>query len=251
MKQTLIHKKDFQSNFWFNKKILITGGTAGLGRFLALKASSLGSKVAVVGRTEEHLIQMTKISPNIVTIQADVSNKDDIYKITGQTFGLLNGVDILINNASYLGVTPLRYLLDTECEDFSQVLEVNVLGPFRLIKAIIPSMILNNSGLIVNISSDAAISPYPRWGSYSISKVALDHMSQIWQEELKDTNIKFLSLDPGDMDTEMHYAADPDADPAQLLIPDTVANELLQFLTRNNFTQVRYSAKDWRSYLEY
>ena len=246
MTKTVTMDKNFQLNFWFNKKILITGGTAGLGRSLALKASVLGAKVAIVGRTKERLTQIQGISSDIITIQADVSNKDDIYNIVGQAFGQLNSIDVLINNASYLGSTPLRTLLDTECEDLSDVLGTNLLGPFRLTKAILPSMILNNAGLIVNISSDAAINAYPYWGGYSLSKIALDHMSRIWQEELKNTQIKFVSIDPGDMDTEMHHIADPDVDLAQLYIPDTVANELLQFLARNNFTQVRYNAKEWR-----
>lgn len=97
----------------------------------------------------------------------------------------LGDVDILFNVASYLGQTPLRLLVDTDCEDMEQVLQTNVIGPFRLTKALLPSMLLKQKGLVVNISSDAAMNAYPTWGSYSISKAASDHQSRIFDEELK------------------------------------------------------------------
>jgi NAD(P)-dependent dehydrogenase (short-subunit alcohol dehydrogenase family) len=220
-----------------------------LGQALALKSSFLGAKVVVIGRTEKRLSKLIMDEPEIAGIQADVSVKEDIHKISGQTLGILGNIDVLINNASYLGSTPLKLLIDTECEDLSLALETNLIGPFRLIKAILPSMVLKNSGLIVNISSDAAVNVYGRWGGYSVSKTALDHLTSIWHQELKDHNIRFLSIDPGDMNTEMHLAAIPDADISQLYDPNDVAEDLLAFLAKNEFQQVRYSADQWRRVL--
>lgn len=131
-----------------------------------------------------------------------------------------------------------------------KLLQTNVLGPFLLAKAVLPTMILNKRGLIVNISSDAAVGAYPTWGGYSISKIALDHLSRIWHEELKAENIQFLSIDPGDMNTAMHLAAIPDADISALYEPARVAGDLLTFLSKTkNFEQVRYGADEWRAYL--
>ncbi len=129
----------------------------------------------------------------------------------------------MIHNASTLGKVPLDLLLDTECEDLEQVLAVNLVGPFRLTKAIAGSMALRGRGLIVHISSDAAVSAYPRWGAYGVSKAALDHLARTWAAELAGTGVRVLSVDPGEMRTKMHADAIPDADPASLADPSDIA----------------------------
>ena len=80
--------------------------------------------------------------------------------------------------------TPLRLLLDTECEDLERVLAVNLVGPFRLTKALAGSMVLRGAGLVVHVTSDAATEAYPRWGAYGVSKAALDHLGRVWAAEL-------------------------------------------------------------------
>lgn len=232
--------------FWENKRVLITGGTAGLGKNLAEQIHALGAKVAIVARKEEGLKKMKISLPGIIPIQADIGDKQAIYKISNQSLGQLGGIDVLINNASSLGPTPLKALLETECEDFSDVLEVNLLGPFRLIKAVLPAMLLQKSGIIVNISSDAAKQAYSTWGPYSVSKSALDHMTAIWQEELIGTGISILSVDPGDMYTQMHLDAIPDANPDELYKPHDVATDFIRFLAGADYNQPRFGAKEWR-----
>jgi NAD(P)-dependent dehydrogenase (short-subunit alcohol dehydrogenase family) len=129
---------------------------------------------------------------------------------------------------------PLQLLADTECEDFELALDTNVLGPFRLTKALLGALAASaregRSPLVLNISSDAAINPYPRWGAYGASKAALHQMSRIWNEELASEGIRFLSRDPGDMDTPLHLAAIPDADRSALKRPETAARELADVL---------------------
>src|SRR5437667_185468 len=102
-------------------------------------------------------------------------------------------------------------------------LDVNLVGPFRLAKAIVGSMALRGRGLMISITSDAAIEAYSHWGAYGITKAALDHMTRILAAELHDMGVCFLSIDPGDMDTRMHADAIPDADPATLGQPGDVA----------------------------
>jgi NAD(P)-dependent dehydrogenase (short-subunit alcohol dehydrogenase family) len=82
--------------------------------------------------------------------------------------------------------------------------------------------------VVVNVSSDAAINAYPRWGAYSASKAALYHLTRIWDEELSTTRVRVLSVDPGDMDTPLHASAVPDADRSTLIRPETAARELLR-----------------------
>jgi NAD(P)-dependent dehydrogenase (short-subunit alcohol dehydrogenase family) len=139
-------------------------------------------------------------------------------------------IDLLVLNASTLGPVPLRELVDTECEDFARVLEVNLVGPFRLIKAVVGSMVLRGSGTVVGISSDAAVNGYPGWGAYGVSKAALDHLLRSWAAELAAGGVRFLSVDPGEMDTRMHAEAMPDADRGALARPEDVARRIASLL---------------------
>jgi len=149
-----------------------------------------------------------------------------------QITGELGGLDVLINNASELGPTPLRLLSDTECEDLEHVFAANVFGPFRLTKALMGALAASaregRGAVVLNVTSDAAVNAYPNWGAYGSSKAALHHMSRIWNEEHEGDGVRFLSLDPGDMDTPMHAAAIPDADPATLKRPEVSAREFVE-----------------------
>jgi NAD(P)-dependent dehydrogenase (short-subunit alcohol dehydrogenase family) len=172
--------------------------------------------------------------PRIHGIVADVSRKEDIHRIAMEIHGALGGVDVLINNASSLGPTPLSLLADTECEDFDLALRTNVLGPFRLTKTLLGALAQSaregSGALVVNISSDAAIRPYPLWGAYGASKAALLHMTKIWDEELAAEGISVRTFDPGDMDTPLHAAAIPEADRATLKRPEDAAAELIDLV---------------------
>jgi NAD(P)-dependent dehydrogenase (short-subunit alcohol dehydrogenase family) len=172
--------------------------------------------------------------------RGDISRKDEISAIALQAFEALQGeIHILINNASTLGPTPLRPLLDLPCEDFEEVLQANLLGPFRLTKAVANNMILHGGGIILNISSDAAVNAYPNWGAYSVSKAALDHLSRMFNAELGGANIKCVGVNPGDLRTSLHFKAVPDADPARLKDPIVAARELADFIEKGDFTVER------------
>jgi NAD(P)-dependent dehydrogenase (short-subunit alcohol dehydrogenase family) len=234
------------------KSVIITGGSRGLGRALAMRLSAEGAKIALIARREEELgevvSQIRKQGGIAFGIAADVGEKESVYPITGQAAALAGPVDILINNASALGPVPLRLIPDTDCEDFEQVLRVNTIGPFRLIKAVVGSMVLRQSGVIVNISSDAAVEAYPSWGVYSASKAALDHLTRIAAAEMADTGVRFLSVDPGEMDTRMHADAMPDADPASLRSPDEVAEKIVTMIRQSDriASGSRLIVSEWR-----
>ena len=125
---------------------------------------------------------------------------------------------------------PLRLLLDTECEELAAVLETNLVGPFRLTKILAGAMALRGEGVVVHVSSDAAVEAYPRWGAYGISKAAQDHLSRILAAELQGTGVRILAVDPGEMDTKMHADAVPDADRATLQRPADVAARIVQMI---------------------
>ena len=212
-------------------RIAVTGGTSGLGLALVDLLHTEGAQVAFVARGRERVGQVAREHPGTHGIVGDVASKDDIYPMALQILGELGGLDILINNASDLGPTPLVLLGDTDCEDFERALVTNVLGPFRLTKALLGALAASaregRGAVVLNVSSDAAINAYPAWGAYGASKAALRHLTHIWDAELATEGVRFLSIDPGDMDTPMHAAAVPDADRSTLKQPAVAARELL------------------------
>ena len=210
--------------------VAVTGGTSGLGLALVRELIGRGACVAFIARSRDAVQRVATEHPRAHGIVGDVSKVDDIYPMSVQIIGALGKLDVVVNNASDLGPVPLALLADTACEDFARALETNVLGPFRLTKALLGSLASaareRSGAVIVNISSDAAVTPYAGWGAYGASKAALHHMSRIWHEELRAEGISVMSFDPGDMDTPLHAAAVPDADRAQLRRPEDAAREL-------------------------
>lgn len=216
-------------------RVAVTGGTSGLGLALVREFASRGAQVAFVARRREGVERVAQEHTGTHGIVGDVAKKEDIHPVAIQILAALGGLDILINNASDLGPAPLALLADTECEDFERALATNVTGPFRLTKALLGALASSaregRGAVVLNISSDAAINPYPRWGAYGASKAALRHLSRIWNEELTAEGVCVLSLDPGDMDTPLHALAVPDADPSELKRPETAARELADAIT--------------------
>jgi NAD(P)-dependent dehydrogenase (short-subunit alcohol dehydrogenase family) len=216
------------------KNAVITGGSKGLGRALAFALGAQGYKLALVARHLEGLAStvadLQRAGVKAHPIVGDVGAPRDALKIAALAHQQLGHVDLLIHNASTLGPLPMPMLADLHSEDFLRVLQVNLLGPHRLTRALGGNMLLRGSGMIVNISSDAATEAYEGWGAYSAAKVALDHMSRIWAEETTGSGLRFLSIDPGEMNTQMHADALPEADPCTLADPDRVASQIAALL---------------------
>jgi NAD(P)-dependent dehydrogenase (short-subunit alcohol dehydrogenase family) len=224
-------------------RVAITGGTSGLGLAPVREFLNRGAQVAFVARRRDGVANVTREQIGAHGVVGDVSKKDDIHPVAIQILAALGGLDVLINNASDLGPTPLALLADTDCEDLERALATNLLGPFRLTKALLGALASSaregRGAVVVNVSSDAAINAYPRWGAYGTSKAALHHLSRVWNEELTAEGIPVMSVDPGDMDTPMHALAVPDADRTELKRPETAAREfadaigkLLAFMNR-------------------
>ena len=219
-----------EANSLEGARVAITGGTSGLGLALVSELLRRGARVAFVARTPGRVAQVAREHAGAHGVVGDVSKKEDIYPVALQIMGELGGLDVLVNNASDLGPVPLQMLSDTECEDLERAFATNVLGPFRLTKALMGALASSaregRGAVVLNVSSDAALNPYPGWGAYGASKAALHHMTRIWGEEHAADGVRFISFDPGDMDTPMHAAAVPDADPSTLKRPEQAAREL-------------------------
>ena len=215
-------------------RVAVTGGTSGLGLALVHLLHSEGSRVAFVARDRERVASVARDHAGAHGIVGSVASKDDIYPMALQMLGELGGLDVLINNASDLGSSPLALLGDTECEDLERALATNLLGPFRLTKALLGALAASaregRGAVVLNVSSDAAVNAYAAWGAYSASKAALHHLTRIWDEEMSPQGVRFLSVDPGDMDTPLHARAVPDADPSTLKRPEAAAREMLDVI---------------------
>ncbi|MCA9706192.1 MAG: SDR family oxidoreductase [Myxococcales bacterium] len=163
-------------------------------------------------------------------VVGDLGRPADAHAIAAQATALVSRVGLLVHNASTLGPLPMPSLADTDPEALARVLEVNLLGPFRLTRALLGGMALGQGGTVVHVSSDAAVEAYPGWGAYSVSKAALDHLARLWAVELQEAGVRVLSVDPGEMDTTMHADAIPDADPSTLADPDDVAARIVDIV---------------------
>ncbi len=242
------------------KNILITGASQGLGREMALRFAREGAAaLSIVARHAEKLNavrdEIRKIDNgkiDIVTIEADVSKPRDIERIVATTLAQFKGqLDVLVNNASTIGPSPMPNLLDYPVEDFREVLDTNLIGPFLLIKNALPAMI-ERGGSIINVTSDAGQVGYPGWGAYGISKFGLEGMSQTWASELEETGVRVNWVDPGNMNTAMHRAAEPEEDPNEWANPADVTDVFL-FLASDESKSAngkRFQAQeDWKAEL--
>ena len=215
-------------------RVAVTGGTSGLGLALVRLLSERGDAVAFVARRAGLVREVARRWHHAHGIVGDVSRKEETHRIALQVTAALGGLDVLINNASSLGPVPLAPLADTECEELEEALATNLVGPFRLTKALLGALAAaareGRPALVINIVSDAAIEAYAGWGAYGASKAALLHMSRIWDEELSPHGVRVHAVDPGDMDTPLHALAAPAADPSGLKRPEESAREIVSLI---------------------
>lgn len=213
---------------------LITGATQGLGRALAEALAHRGWSLVLTARSAADLhdtaraLRADRPHAQVVTLAGDVSDpghRAEVVAAVGELAGP-GGLDLLVNNASTLGPTPLRPLRDLDAERLGQVLTTNVVAPHALVVALLP-MVQRAAGVVVAISSDAGVEHYETWGAYGASKAALDHLTLTLASE--QPGIRAYALDPGDMRTAMHQAAFPGEDisdrpwPAEVAVPGLLA----------------------------
>ncbi|PYI88086.1 MAG: dehydrogenase [Verrucomicrobia bacterium] len=188
------------------KNILVTGASQGLGRQLALTFAHEGAiGLSLIAR---HLGPLQKVRDevgeiskrtNVLAVEADVGKISDIERLVATTLDAFGGrLDVVVNNASTIGSAPMPFLLDYPLEDFQNVMNTNLIGPFLIIKNILPAMV-ENGGSIINVTSDAGATGYPGWGAYGISKFGLEGLSQTWAAELEETGVRVNWVDPGNM----------------------------------------------------
>ncbi|MCH6269339.1 SDR family NAD(P)-dependent oxidoreductase [Neobacillus citreus] len=199
-----------------NQVVMITGASKGLGRALALAFAAKGAKLAICARSAEALFKVKeeaqRFGAEVLAVTADISKPRDVERFVAMAEKAFGHIDVLINNASMLGPSPMPLLLDYPEEDFAEVLQGNVMSTFSVTRRAIPGMLQRNIGSIINVTSEAGHVGYAGWGAYGISKFAVEGLTQTWADELSETNIRVNMVDPGEMDTDMHRLAVPDCD---------------------------------------
>jgi len=208
---------------------LVTGAGRGLGQALARALLAANWRVVVDARRAGHLAAAL---PGSVVVPGDVT--DPAHRealaavLTGAGAGGLGRLDLLVNNASDLGPSPLPKLADVPLAAARQVFETNVLAPLALTQRLLP-LLRAARGAVLNVSSDAAVEAYAGWGAYGSSKAALDQLSAVLAAE--EPGLAVYAVDPGDMRTEMHQAAFPGEDISDRPAPEAVVPALLRLIT--------------------
>ena len=207
---------------------VITGASRGLGRAVARELDRRGWHLVLDARDAQALERSSApLSPERVRlVPGDVA--DEAHRLAlADTVDSLGRLDLLLNNASDLGPSPLPSLDRLLPEQFAAVLEVNTIAPLALIQLLLP-FLQSARGTVVNVSSDAAVEAYAGWGGYGSSKAALDHLSAVLAQE--QPGLSVYALDPGDMRTAMHQAAFPGEDISDRPEPETIVPALLRLL---------------------
>lgn len=224
---------------------LITGGSAGLGRALGLALAEQRWRLIVDARSHDRLEQAAdemRLLTDVVAIPGDVSDPEHQAALAAEVESG-GGLDLLVNNASELGPSPLRPLADLTDADLRGILVTNVAAPHALVRRLLPFLV-RARGVVLSLSSDAAVEHYPGWGGYAASKAALDHLTLTLAAE--NPEITAYAIDPGDMRTEMHQRAFPGEDISDRPYPETVVPELVQML-RSRPASGRYRVADLRA----
>ncbi len=222
------------------KTALITGASKGLGYALAESLAKQGWALLINARDTTALLAAKKRLAeftDVIAIAGDVRDEIHLLELAEVLEKQQWNLDLVVNNASALGTTPLKQLLDHSVENLHTVFHTNMIAPVSLLQKVRP--FLNNGAKIINISSDAASEAYETWGAYGGSKAGLDHMTTILGKE--NPEYYFYAFDPGDMRTEMHQRAFPGEDISDRPLPTEEAVPAMLELIEDTLPSGRYT----------
>ena len=219
---------------------LITGASRGLGLALARRLATEGWTLIIDARGAEALeaarAELAKLT-RVVAIPGDVTDEQHRRALAGAAHEA-GGLDVLVNNASILGPSPQPELLDYPLDVLEEVYRTNTVAPLTLVQAVAKD--LKSGARILNVTSDAGVEPYPRWGGYGSSKAALEHLSAILAAE--NPSLRVYWVDPGGMQTQMHREAFPKEDISDRPLPEASVPGLLELLS-GDLPSGRYEAR--------
>jgi short-subunit dehydrogenase len=225
---------------------LITGASRGLGREIAREYARRGVQLILTARGPQALQQVTdelRETTDVVALAGDVADRHHAERLARLGLDRFGRIDVLINNASTIGPSPMPTLETYPLDALAEVFQVNVAAPLHLIQLVLPQMRARGDGLIVNVTSDAAVQGYPTWGGYGASKAALEQVSRVLAAELEGSGVRVYAVDPGDMNTQMHQEAEPGVDLSGLPGPEASAPAFVYLLEDETVSFGRFEAQ--------
>ena len=239
---------------------LITGASHGLGREIARLFAARGARLILTARGAEALEETAaelrgQRGPDgrpaeVVSVAGDVADADHAERLVWIGLRRFGRIDVLINNASTLGASPMPRLEVLDPAVFERTLRVNVTAPLRLMQLLLPQMKTRGSGVIINVTSDAAVEAYPGWGGYGASKAALEHLTRILAAEIAGAGVRAYIVDPGEMNTRMHQDAEPGVDLSHLPSPRAAAPAFVHLVEDETASFGRFSAQQMTAALQ-
>jgi NAD(P)-dependent dehydrogenase (short-subunit alcohol dehydrogenase family) len=218
---------------------LITGASRGFGRAVARELAARGWLLVVDARNDADLQHVADELPDAVAVAGDITDPLHREALTAAV-EVLGRIDLLVNNASDLGPSPLPPLSEYPLHSLRRVYETNVVAPLALTQLLLPALVAS-AATVVNVSSDAAVEAYAGWGGYGSSKAALDQLGRVLAAE--QPALRVYGFDPGDMRTDMHQRAFPGEDISDRPEPETVVPALLRLIDERP-PSGRYRAAD-------
>ena len=202
------------------KVALITGASQGLGRAIALAYAREGASLVINSRSQDSINpvaeEIENLGADVLAVPADVAKAEEVHGLVDAAVERFGKIDVLVNNAGLLG--PRVAIEEYPEDEWRRVIEANVDGPFLVSKAAIPH--IPEGGSIINLVSGVSVEGRAEWGAYSVSKFALEGLSQILSAELGERGIRANAVDPGGMRTDMRAAAYPEEDPQTRITPE-------------------------------
>jgi len=226
-----------------DRVVVITGASRGLGREIARLYARAGAKLVLVARGKrglEDIAEELSAVTEVLPLAVDVS--EEAERIAEAALRRFGRVDIIVNNASAIGPSPMPQLEDYPWEELLRLFRVNAVAPLHLIQLLLPQMVARREGVILNVTSDAGVVAYPGWGGYGASKAALEHLSLVLAKELDDSGVRVYIVDPGDMNTEMHRRAEPGVDLSHLPGPEYPAPAFVHLVESETTPSGRFEA---------
>jgi NAD(P)-dependent dehydrogenase (short-subunit alcohol dehydrogenase family) len=226
--------------------VLITGASRGLGREIAHRLADPGAGLILTARGADALAATAReltARTTVLAIPGDVADAAFAARLVREGLDRFGRIDVLVNNASTVGPSPMPALADYPLDAFAAVLRTNLVAPLHLAQLVLPGMRARGSGVILNVTSDAGREAYAGWGGYGTSKAALEHLSRVLAAELEGSGVRVYVVDPGDMNTQMHREAEPGVDLSGLPGPESVAPAIVHLLATETAPYGRYEAQ--------
>jgi 3-oxoacyl-[acyl-carrier protein] reductase len=221
---------------------LVTGSTRGIGKETTLLLLKKGLNVIISSRSqdsvdniiEEVLDKFPSKKENILGLKCDVSKHSEVKTLVDVSVKRFGRIDVLVNNA---GIVYFKSIMDTTEEEWDKTIDTNLKGVFLFTKEVLPYMIENKSGVIINVSSGAGKSGFPNLSAYCASKFGVIGLTESVAKEVTDYNVKIMAICPGRVDTKMIkdiVKAGYNASNRNLIKPEEVANKIYDMIFNQN-----------------